>query len=86
MIQRIRVKCKTGTACYTLLRPRTSQEIDEYDLLIEAMCKQAARDLKSKSYDIRTDAMDFFRGKWFRYLTELDGEEILQRILEDKHG
>ena len=84
MIKRIRVKCKTGTASYSLIRPRTYIEIDEYDLLIEAICKQAARDLKSISYDLKTDAMDFFRGKWFRHLTGLDGETILQKLLEDK--
>ena len=82
MIKRIRVQAKVGIAVYTLLRQRTARELDEYDYLIEAIVKQASRDLKSKNYDTRTDAMDFFRSLWFTELTGLDGEEIIQRLLD----
>ena len=62
---------------------RSGAWIDEYDLLIEAMCERAAKDLKSKDYVTRVDAMDFFRSEWFRLLTDLDGEEIINRLLDD---
>ena len=81
MIQRIRVKAKVGTAAYSLIRPRQGGEIDEYDLLIEAMCHQAAKDLKGKNLYWKFDAMDFFRSEWFTYLTDLDGEEVIDRLL-----
>lgn len=81
MITMIRVKAEDGSSSWSLLRNRKARELDEYDFLIEAICKQAARDLKSVSFKNRIDAMDFFRSRWFEYLTNLDGEEIIQELL-----
>lgn len=55
---------------------------DSYDLLIEAICRQAGKDLKSRSYWIKVDAMDFFRSEWFEELTGMDGEMIIQHLLK----
>ena len=81
MITTIRVKAEDGSSSWSLIRHRKARELDEYDYLIEAICKQAARDLKSISFKNRIDAMDFFRSRWFEYLTDLDGEEIIQQLL-----
>lgn len=44
----------------------------------------AGKDIKSKSYALKTDAMDFFRSDWFDFLTnyDLDGEAIIQQLLD----
>ena len=82
MVRKIRVQTNDGSALVTLLeRHKPATCIDEYDLLIEAICRQAARDLKSKVYKHKVDALDFFRSRWCEHLTELDGEEILQQLL-----
>lgn len=81
MVTTIRVKAGDGSSSWSLIRYRKARELDEYDYLIEAICKQAARDLKSISFKNRIDAMDFFRSRWFEYLTDLDGEEIIQQLL-----
>ena len=81
MITRIRAKSSSGSAAYTLIRYNENYQYDELDLVLEAMCHRAANDLKSKDYEIKTDAMDFFRSKWFAFLTGLDGEKIIQRLL-----
>ena len=83
MIQNIKAKAPGGFAQVTLFRDRFQSEIDEYDLLIEAICRQAAKDLRGKSLRYRIDAMDFFRSEWFEFLTGLDGEEILQQLLDE---
>lgn len=82
MITRIRVPATSGFGQLTLIRPRMGAEIDCYDLLIEAICHQAAKDLRGKNDYQRFDAMDFFRSWWFEYLTELDGEEIINKLLD----
>lgn len=81
MITRIRAKSSSGSAAYTLIRYNENYQYDYLNLIIEALCHRAALDVKDKDYDIKTDAMDFFRSKWFSWLTGLDGEEILQRLL-----
>lgn len=81
MITKIKVQGKTGYAQLSLLKPTIPQKADEYELLLEAMCGLAARDLRSSNYEVKSDAMDFFRSKWFKWLTNLDGEEIIQRLL-----
>lgn len=60
-----------------------SPVIDEYSLLVEAILHQAGKDMRSKSYELRTDAMDFFISEWFEFLTlyQLDGEAIIQQLL-----
>lgn len=84
MLTRIRVPAVSGFGQLTLLRPRKGAEIDCYDLLVEAICKQASKDFKGKSDHWRFDAMDFFRSEWFRFLTDdlLDGEEIINKLLD----
>lgn len=77
----LRVAAEQGFAQVSLTRSRTTRELDAYDFLIEAICKQAARDIKGKSLYYKIDAMDFFRSWWFEYMTDLDGEEILQQLL-----
>ena len=82
MVKKIRVQTNDGCAQVTLFeKNKPATHIDEYDLLIEGICKQAARDLKSKVLKNKIDAMDFFRSRWFEHLTDLDGEEILQQLL-----
>ena len=82
MLSRIRVHAPHGGASITLLKTRKPRTIDCYDLLIEGICRQAAKDLRNKVPQYwRFDAMDFFRSRWFEELTGLDGEEILQEIL-----
>lgn len=83
MVTVIRVKAEDGISTWSLIREHADRKIDEYDLLIEAVVRQAARDLKSIDYEKRTDAMDFFRSEWFNDLTDglLDGEEIIQELL-----
>lgn len=82
MLTRIRVPATNGFGQLTLLRSRTFKELDSYDLLIEAICRQAAKDLRGKSLRYRIDAMDFFRSEWFEFLTGLDGEEIINKLLD----
>ena len=82
MLQKIRIQTIDGYAQLTLLKRHCLHQPDPYQLLIEAICHQAALDIKSKSYEIKTDAMDFFRSKWFKHLTDLDGEEIIQKLLK----
>lgn len=77
----VRVPTPRGSASVSFLRRKDIRKVDEYDLLIEGICHQAAKDLKSKNDRWRFDAMDFFRSKWFEYLTDLDGEEIIQKLL-----
>lgn len=83
MVTVIRVKAEDGISTWSLIREHSDRKIDEYDLLVEAIVRQAARDLKSIDYENRTDAMDFFRSEWFNDLTDdlLDGEEIIQELL-----
>ena len=67
------------------MKSQKYREIDPYDLLIEGICRQAAKDLRNKvSLNYKIDAMDFFRSVWFEELTGLDGEEILQQLLRRK--
>ena len=84
MMTTLRVSTTRGTAQIQLLRKSVSRKIDPYDLLVEAMCRQASRDLMAKDYEISTDAMEFFRSKWFEYLTDLDGEEIINTLLSKR--
>ena len=64
------------------LRRSDIMKIDEYDLLIEGICHQAAKDLLGNDMHWKIDAMEFFRSEWFLLLTDLDGEEIIQRLLD----
>lgn len=64
------------------LRRSDIRKIDEYDLLIEGICHQAAKDLLGNDMRWKIDAMEFFRSEWFLLLTDLDGEEIIQRLLD----
>lgn len=81
LVQKIKVQAHTGYAQLTLLKPTIPQKADEYELLLEAMCGLAARDLTSSNDEIKSDAMDFFKSKWFKWLTNLDGEMIIQKLL-----
>lgn len=81
MLSKIRIHVTTGVASLTLLRSKQPRSIDEYDLLIEAICHQASKDLTGKDLKQKIDAMDFFRSEWFEELTGLDGEDILQELL-----
>ena len=81
MITRIRARSSSGAAAYTLIRYNETYQYDYLNLIIEALCHRAALDVTSKDDETKTDAMDFFRSKWFAWLTGLDGEEILQRLL-----
>ena len=82
MMDKLRVQANSGCVEVSLLRPRVDTEIDEYDLLIEGMCRLAARDLLDKNDEPnRFDAMDFFRSNWFKRLTNLDGEMIIDKLL-----
>lgn len=53
---------------------------DPYCNLVIAMVRQSVKDLKSKTRKIRDDAIWFFLSDWFRDLTGLDGEDILDRL------
>lgn len=64
-----------------LVRKTNTPQIDFYDRLVEGICKQASDDLKSENIDLRLDAIKFFKSKWFEYLTDLNGEEILRQLL-----
>lgn len=81
MITKIKVQAHTGYAELTLLKPHNPRTVDGYDLLLEGICRRAKNDLLGNNYDEKTDAMDFFRSKWFRWLTNLDGEMIIQKLL-----
>ena len=54
---------------------------DGYQKLVEAICRQARRDLLGHSYYWKFDAMNFFRSSWFEFMTGLDGEYIIQKLL-----
>ncbi len=81
LITKIKVPAHTGYAQLTLLKPHNPPKVDGYGLLIEGICSLASRDLLGDDYDERTDAMDFFRSRWFEWLTNLDGEMIIQKLL-----
>lgn len=82
MLSRISIQAPDGVAMLTLRKEHNERSFDPYDLLIEGICRQAAKDLRNKVPQYwRFDAMDFFRSRWFEWLTGLDGEEILQEIL-----
>lgn len=81
LITKIKVPAQTGYAQLTLLKPHNPPKVDGYGLLIEGICSLASRDLLGDDYDERTDAMDFFRSRWFEWLTNLDGEMIIQKLL-----
>lgn len=79
----VRFAAPNGSGAVSLIRPRMFAEIDSYDLLIEAICRQAAKDLCGKNDYWRFDAMDFFRSEWFMLLApDLDGEDIINRLLD----
>ena len=69
-----------------LVRSANDREIDGYDRLIEGICRQASKDLNSDDLDLRLDAIDFFRSKWFEYLTGLNSKDVLSKLStkEDK--
>lgn len=81
LITKIKVPAHTGYAQLTLLKPHNPPKVDGYGLLIEGICSLASRDLLGDDYDEKTDAMDFFRSRWFEWLTNLDGEMIIQKLL-----
>ena len=64
-----------------LVRNTNSRKIDFYDRLVEGICRQASDDLNDTNINIRMDAIKFFKSKWFEYLTDLNGEEILRQLL-----
>jgi hypothetical protein len=82
MMQSITVQARDGYAKKDFLRPVGGRMVDEYDLLIEGICRQASRDLRGKVRSQKFDAMDFFRSKWFERLTGLDGEMVIQKLLD----
>ena len=82
MITAVRVAASTGVAKITLLKRTASRKADCYDYLIEGIVHKAAQDLLSKNRKLKIDAMDFFRSAWFEFLTGLDGEEIIQKLLQ----
>lgn len=65
------------------MRSNVSRGIDGYDRLIEGICHQAAQDIRSGNDIDRDDAIWFFRSKWFEYLTDLDGDDIVKRLLDE---
>ena len=81
LITKIKIPAKTGFAQLTLLKPYNPQEVDGYGLLIEEICSLASRDLLGNDYEEKTDAMDFFRSRWFEWLTNLDGEMVIEKLL-----
>ena len=86
MISKIRMPTEDGYAELTLRKTHMPRKIDAYDLLVEAICRRASNDLLHGTYEQKTDAMDFFRSKWFEDLTdgELDGEYIIQQLLDGR--
>lgn len=79
----VRFATPKGSGAVSLIRPRVFAEIDSYDLLVEAICRQAAKDLCGKNDYQRFDAMDFFRSEWFIMLApDLDGEDIINKLLD----
>lgn len=81
MLSRIRIQAPRGGASITLQKARKPRSVDEYDLLVEAICHQAAKDLTGHVLSQKIDAMDFFRSSWFEFLTGLDGEIVIQTLL-----
>ena len=84
MITRVRASAPRGSAQITLLRNRGSRKIDQYDYLIEGICHKAAQDLRCKDIRLKLDAMDFFRSEWFYYLTGMNGDDVIERLLGGK--
>ena len=82
MITAVRVAASTGVAKITLLKRTASRKADGYDNLIEGIVDRARKDLFGNNFDLKIDAMDFYRSAWFEFLTGLDGEEILQKLLK----
>lgn len=81
MISKIKMRAETGFAQLTLLKPQNPQKVDGYGRLVEEICALASKDLLGKDFDEKIDAMDFFRSAWFNFLTNLDGEAIVQQLL-----
>ena len=81
LITKIKVPAETGFAQLTLMKPYNPQKVDGYGLLIEGICSLASRDLLGNDDEEKTDAMDFFRSRWFEWLTNLDGEMVIEKLL-----
>lgn len=60
--------------------PKMRCEYDPYEELIIAICKLAAHDAKKAKGKNKSEAIWFFRSDWFKFLTGLDGEDILDRL------
>lgn len=60
----------------------TGRKIDGYDLLVEAICKCARRDLKSVDARKRASARRFYMSQWFTELTGYDGRMVLEKLTE----
>jgi len=58
--------------------------IEPYQELANAIIIQAAKDYrKALKYDdikMKRDCVRFFRSKWFKTLTELDGEILIEKL------
>lgn len=61
--------------------PKQRCEYDPYEELIIAICKLAAHDARKAKGKNKSEAIWFFRSDWFRFLTGLDGEDILDRLI-----
>lgn len=56
------------------------------ETLVEGICRQAAKDYLGKNKVQRKDAERFFRSEWFVFLTDIDGERVLNMLQAIKKG
>ena len=56
------------------------------ETLVEGICRQAAKDYLGKNKVQSKDAERFFRSEWFVFLTDIDGERVLNMLQEIKEG
>lgn len=69
--------------------PQNPYEVLANEIIIRAAndYKKALKRLKKHPYDQRasariTECEKFFRGKWYKVLTEVDGEMLIKRLRE----
>jgi len=62
--------------------------MNPYENLANAIIERAAKDYRENaSPSVRKSIEDFFRSEWFRALTKIDGEWLIEKLRKEQaHG